>query len=111
MAIIAALSVQYAKGGRCRRQPFRMAMAWASARKRLFALTQPERPIFLAGLEVLGLPEGAKVAMIGDRLDTDVGGAQAAGLDGILVTGNDSIPPGTETTPDHEIESLAGLIL
>lgn len=86
------------------------AIETASGRKARIA-GKPEKPIFLAGLEVLGLPEGAKVAMIGDRLDTDVGGAQAAGLDGILVTGNDSIPPGTEITPDHEIESLAGLIL
>ena len=70
---------------------------------------KPEKPIFQAGLDVLDLPRDAEVAMIGDRLDTDVGGAQAAGLDGILVSGNDSIPPGTEITPDHEITSLRDL--
>ncbi len=86
------------------------AIETASGRRARIA-GKPEKPIFLAGLEVLGLPDGAKVAMIGDRLDTDVGGAQAAGLDGILVSGNDSIPPGTEIAPDHEIESLAHLIL
>lgn len=82
------------------------AIETASGRRAQIA-GKPEKPIFMAGLEVLGLPEGARVAMIGDRLDTDVGGAQAAGLDGILVTGNDSIPPGTDITPQHQIGSLS----
>lgn len=72
---------------------------------------KPEAPIFEAGLEVLGLPADAKVAMIGDRLDTDVGGAQRAGIDGILVVGNESIIDGTGITPDHEIERLVDLVL
>ena len=52
----------------------------------------------------------ARVAMIGDRLDTDIGGAQRAGLDGILVSGNDSVPPGTNVTPNHEIPNLTALL-
>lgn len=71
---------------------------------------KPEKPIFEAGRRELDLPPEARVAMVGDRLDTDVGGAQKAGLEGILVAGNDSIPLGTGVTPDHEIESLSGLI-
>ncbi|HRV59475.1 MAG TPA: HAD-IIA family hydrolase, partial [Solirubrobacterales bacterium] len=71
---------------------------------------KPEKPIFELGLKVLGLPGEARVAMVGDRLDTDVGGAQNAGIDGILVTGNDSWAPGTKVTPNHEIESLLALV-
>lgn len=72
---------------------------------------KPEERIFRAGLDALGLPDGSAVAMIGDRLDTDVGGAQRVGLDGILVAGNDSSsPPGhAGIVPRHQIESLAGL--
>lgn len=73
---------------------------------------KPEPPIFRAGIEALGLPDGAPVAMVGDRLDTDVGGAQRAGLDGILVAGNESSGgPGTDhLRPDHRIERLSGLL-
>ena len=85
------------------------AVETASGRTAIVA-GKPERPIFDAGLAVLDLPAGSRVAMIGDRLDTDVGGAQKAGLDGILVTGNDSVPPGTEITPYHEIASLSALL-
>lgn len=73
---------------------------------------KPEPPIFRAGIEALGLPDGAPVAMVGDRLDTDVGGAQRAGLDGILVAGNESSGgPGPENVrPDHRIDRLSGLL-
>lgn len=70
---------------------------------------KPERPIFDLGVRRLGLPEGARVAMIGDRLDTDVGGAQKAGLEGILVAGNESHNPETQVTPNHNISSLLDL--
>lgn len=85
------------------------AIETASGREAIIA-GKPERPIFEAGLRVLDLPPDARVAMIGDRLDTDVGGAQRAGLDGILVTGNNSHAPGTDITPDHEIEGLPDLL-
>ena len=84
------------------------AIETAAGREALIA-GKPEEPIFRAGLAVLDLPEGSRVAMIGDRLDTDVGGAQRAGLDGILVAGNDSVPAGTDITPDHEISRLLDL--
>ncbi|MDQ2622703.1 MAG: HAD-IIA family hydrolase [Actinomycetota bacterium] len=73
---------------------------------------KPEAAIFQAGLDALELPPEAKVAMVGDRLDTDVEGAQRAGFDGILVAGNDSSPAaGTgEITPQHRIDTLAGLL-
>lgn len=85
-----------------------VAVEAASGREAVVA-GKPERPIFEAGLKVLGLPAGARVAMIGDRLDSDIGGARNAGLDGILVAGNESVPAETGVTPDHEIANLAGL--
>ena len=45
---------------------------------------KPEPAIFEAGLDALGRPE--RVAMIGDRLDSDMAGARAVGIDGILVS-------------------------
>lgn len=84
------------------------AIETASGREATIA-GKPETPIFTAGLDRLDLPAEARVAMIGDRLDTDVGGAQRAGIDGILVTGNSSTEsPGT--IPDHQIGRLADLI-
>lgn len=85
------------------------AVETASGRQAVVA-GKPERPIFELGIKRLGLPEGSRVAMVGDRLDTDVGGARNAGLDGILVTGNDAHDPGTKITPDHEIAGLIDLI-
>ncbi len=72
---------------------------------------KPAPALYEAGLDVLGRP--ARVAMIGDRPDTDIAGAQAIGLDGILVTaaGGASQDPSTNNTvPDHEIESLPALL-
>lgn len=72
---------------------------------------KPAPALFEAALDVLGRP--GRVAMIGDRPDTDIAGAQAIGLDGILVTsaGGASRDPSTNhTVPDHEIESLADLL-
>lgn len=85
------------------------AVETASGRRAVIT-GKPETPIFEAGLTVLDLPAGSRVAMIGDRLDTDIGGAQRAGLEGILVSGNESIPAGTDVTPDHEIARLLELV-
>ncbi len=71
---------------------------------------KPEARIFEAGLKAIGAGEPSaasmRVAMIGDRADTDVGGAQSAGIDGILV--GDHEAPGVE--PDHRIGDLTGLM-
>ncbi|MGK2931769.1 MAG: HAD-IIA family hydrolase [Solirubrobacterales bacterium] len=72
---------------------------------------KPAPALFEAALDVLGRPE--RVAMIGDRPDTDIAGAQALGLDGILVTsagGASRDPSTTSTVPDHQIESLSALL-
>jgi phosphoglycolate/pyridoxal phosphate phosphatase family enzyme len=52
---------------------------------------KPSPAAFEVALDVLGLPAN-RVLMIGDRLDTDIVGAQAAGLDSALVlSGVDSL--------------------
>ncbi|MDX1991113.1 MAG: HAD-IIA family hydrolase [bacterium] len=45
---------------------------------------KPERPMFEAALQVVGQP-AANTLMVGDRLDTDIAGAQAVGLQTALV--------------------------
>jgi HAD superfamily hydrolase (TIGR01450 family) len=78
---------------------------------------KPEQRIFQTGLEAIGFSAGehgpigpggkeVRVAMIGDRADTDVAGGQAAGLDGILVGGHRD----PSVRPDHIIKGLAGLL-
>ncbi len=63
--------------------PFVQALAYASD-KTPVVMGKPAREFFLAACEVLGLAP-ARVAMLGDDVVTDVGGAQAAGLAGVLV--------------------------
>jgi HAD superfamily hydrolase (TIGR01450 family) len=88
------------------------AIETASGRKAIIT-GKPEKRIFEAGLEAIGFEapdggsaEGTRVAMIGDRADTDVGGAQSAGLDGILVGDHEA----AGVNPDHRIGDLAGLM-
>ena len=64
---------------------------------------KPEPAIFETGLDVLGRPE--RVAMIGDRLDSDIAGARTVGIDGILVSA-DGDPAGA----DHCMAGLSDLI-
>lgn len=112
------------------------AIEAASGRKGIIT-GKPEAPIFHKGLEAIGASSGEhgvtgadgkpmRVAMIGDRADTDVAGGRAAGLDGILVNASapvDGLPgqsdPGDGgenpeelrgSTPDHVIGSLADLL-
>lgn len=64
---------------------------------------KPEPAIFEAGLDAIGRP--GRVAMIGDRLDSDIAGAKAVGIDGILVSA------GREAGgADHLIAGLAELV-
>ena len=64
---------------------------------------KPDPAIFEAGLDALGRPD--RVAMIGDRLESDRAGAKAVGLDGILVSGG-----GDPSGADHLVTSLSDLI-
>jgi 4-nitrophenyl phosphatase len=72
---------------------------------------KPHRPMFKAALDILKTaPE--RTAMLGDRLDTDIEGAQAAGLITILVfTGVTSMEAASASTikPDFSFTNLIEL--
>ncbi len=54
---------------------------------RFTVLGKPKPAVFEAARRRLGLDASAKIVMIGDQLDTDIAGAQAAGIDSALVAG------------------------
>lgn len=67
------------------------ALSAATARQPLI-IGKPGRPMFEAALAQLGTPP-AQTLMIGDRLDTDIAGADAAGLaTGLMLTGVTDLP-------------------
>jgi HAD superfamily hydrolase (TIGR01458 family) len=72
---------------------------------------KPSQEFFKLAIQSLGLPT-PNVAMIGDDIEADVGGAQAAGLTGILVrTGKyraDTVARST-VRPDADLDSIADL--
>jgi ribonucleotide monophosphatase NagD (HAD superfamily) len=63
--------------------PFVVALEYASGREALVT-GKPSPAFFATALRELGAPAD-RVAMIGDDLEADVGGAIEAGLDGVLV--------------------------
>lgn len=72
---------------------------------------KPSPAAFEVALDVLGLRPD-RVLMIGDRLDTDIAGAKAAGLDSVLVLTGVSSPEDTERCgirPTWVAQSLADL--
>jgi HAD superfamily hydrolase (TIGR01458 family) len=86
--------------------PFVVALEYASG-KTATVLGKPEPAFFEAALRDLGL-EAKDVAMVGDDAESDVAGAQRAGLQGIQVkTGK--YRPGVSGEADAEIESIADL--
>ena len=86
--------------------PFVAALEYASGKTAL-VIGKPEPAFFEAALRSLEL--GAReVAMVGDDAESDVSGAQRAGLLGIQVkTGK--YRPGITAEPDAEVESVASL--
>lgn len=73
---------------------------------------KPGAPFFAAALDSLGGLRPEQVAMVGDDLWSDVAGAQAAGLQGWLVTTGKFAPealPVTGITPDRVLASVAHL--
>lgn len=70
---------------------------------------KPAAQFFAAGVRALDLPP-ARVAMVGDDLESDVLAAQAAGLTGVLVrTGKfrEGVLARAGGTPDHIVDSIA----
>jgi len=72
---------------------------------------KPSPAFFALALRQLGLP-ASRIAMIGDDIDSDVGGAQRAGLQGILVkTGKyrEAYTLASSVQPDLILDSVAEL--
>jgi FMN phosphatase YigB (HAD superfamily) len=73
---------------------------------------KPHPSIFRDTLANLGV-EAGQAAYVGDRLDVDVGGAQAVGMRGVLIL-SPYVEPGADAkgsiTPDATIEELPDLL-
>jgi 4-nitrophenyl phosphatase len=73
---------------------------------------KPEPAMFEAGLAKLGGLAAGEVAMIGDRLDTDIDGGRAAGLRTILVLTGVTTPAllkASGSQPDAVVDDLASV--
>ncbi len=90
--------------------PFVAALEYAVNRKTIL-IGKPAADFFKAAAAILDLaPE--QVAMVGDDIESDVGGAMDAGLTGILVrTGKyrEEHAARSGIEPDHDLGSIAGL--
>jgi HAD superfamily hydrolase (TIGR01450 family) len=73
---------------------------------------KPERHLF--ELALAAICGGERVAMVGDRISSDIDGGRAAGLSTVLVlsgTSDRAEAEAAEPGPDHIVENLAGLLL
>jgi HAD superfamily hydrolase (TIGR01450 family) len=71
---------------------------------------KPERHLFEIAIEAAG---GGRLAMVGDRISSDVDGGRAAGLETVLVLSGTSSREQAEAAdppPDHVLPDLAALI-
>ena len=85
----------------------------ATGQSPMAAAGKPEAPLYDLAVERLGCAKGRTLA-VGDRLDTDIAGARAAGLDSAWVlTGVDSPSDllATDLHPTYVIASLGELLL
>lgn len=89
---------------------FAAALEYASGRPATL-VGKPAPEFFAAALETLGVPVSA-AAVIGDDLESDVGGGQGAGMKGILVRTGKHRPDEAARSPirpDATLDSLADL--
>jgi HAD superfamily hydrolase (TIGR01458 family) len=90
--------------------PFVAALEYATGRS-ADLIGKPSREFFINALRQMGAEPG-EAAMVGDDVRTDIGGAQACGMKGILVrTGKyrEELVRNSGILPDLVIESLAQL--
>jgi glycerol-1-phosphatase len=83
------------------------AVEVASGKKAEFA-GKPEHHLFELALS--RIPDGKRVAMVGDRLSSDIAGGHAAGLDTIHVLSGTSEDPSGAVEPTHTVANLAALV-
>jgi glycerol-1-phosphatase len=72
---------------------------------------KPERHLFEMAVEAVG--GNGRVAMVGDRVSSDIEGGRRAGLETVLVLSGATSRQQAETAdprPDHVLENLAGLL-
>jgi len=72
---------------------------------------KPERHLFEMALEAIG--DAERVAMVGDRISSDIAGGRDAGLETILVlsgTTDRTQADAADPAPDHVVENLAALL-
>lgn len=74
------------------------------------ASVKPSRRIFDDVLEQLGNPPCSRVAVVGDSLRCDIGGAEAAGLKSIWIDGSGEGHPGSGPIPEWIIHDLRELV-
>lgn len=90
--------------------PFVSALEYATGKSAVL-MGKPSKTFFDLALRDMGLPP-ERVAMIGDDLITDIGGARQAGMKGILVrTGKfrEDLLKKSMVIPDRVIDSIADL--
>ena len=91
--------------------PFVAALEYAAG-KEAIVVGNPSRTFFERAVESMGLVP-AETAMVGDDIESDVGGAQAAGLKGILVRTGKFTPKaleGSSVRPDLVLDTIADLV-
>jgi HAD superfamily hydrolase (TIGR01458 family) len=92
--------------------PFVAALEYATGKEPL-CVGKPSPAFFSTALEGLGIPASG-AAMVGDDIETDIGGAQRCGMKGILVrTGKfrEDLLASSGVIPDFVIDSVADLPL
>jgi glycerol-1-phosphatase len=85
------------------------AVETASGRRATIA-GKPEPHLFEMAIEAVG---GGRLAMVGDRISSDIAGGRNAGLETILVlsgTTSRAEAEAAEPAPDHVLEDLSGLL-
>jgi phospholysine phosphohistidine inorganic pyrophosphate phosphatase len=89
--------------------PFVAALQYATGRKPL-VLGKPAKPFFHAAVEHLCLPVN-EIVMFGDDIETDIAGAQRAGLKGVLLRTGKYRPSDLagSITPDAVLNSIRDL--
>ncbi len=85
------------------------ALEYAAGRAAV-VLGKPDRAFYGAAVDALGL-EAGEVVMVGDDIRVDVGGAQQAGLCGVLVRTGKFSPTDLDgdVVPDEVLDSIADL--
>jgi glycerol-1-phosphatase len=72
---------------------------------------KPERHLFEMAIEAIG--DEGRLAMVGDRISSDIEGGRGAGLETILVlsgTTSREEAEAADPVPDHVLENLSGLL-